>query len=94
MSNEEKPGHRFDLPLFFNTSKQFLTPAWGLSSLTLTISDKLHMKNYQDSGPTMLFIVVFVCRLFKAVKHSTQPCRGTLDPRVPFSIPIRLHNLN
>ena len=26
---------------------------------------------------------LFICRLFKAVKHSTQPCWGTLDPRLP-----------
>ena len=28
---------------------------------------------------------LFICCLFKAVKHSTQPCPGTLDPRLPFS---------
>ena len=29
MSGEEKHGHHFDLPLFFNMLKQFLAPAWG-----------------------------------------------------------------
>ena len=33
MSNEEKRGHNFDLPLFFNMSKQFLAPG-DLSELT------------------------------------------------------------
>ena len=31
MSDEEKYGHHFDLPLFFNMSKQFLAPR-GLSA--------------------------------------------------------------
>ena len=29
---------------------------------------------------------LFICHLFKTVKRSTQPCRGTLDLRFPFSI--------
>ena len=29
MSDEEKHGDNFDLPLFFSMSKQFLAPAWG-----------------------------------------------------------------
>ena len=31
MSDEKKHGHHFDLPLFFNMSKQFLAPG-GLSA--------------------------------------------------------------
>ena len=31
MSDEEKHGHHFDLPLFFNMSRQFLAPV-GLSA--------------------------------------------------------------
>ena len=29
MSDEEKHGHHFDLPLFFNITMQFLAPSWG-----------------------------------------------------------------
>ena len=31
MSDKEKHGHHFDLPLFLKMSKQFLAP-WGLSA--------------------------------------------------------------
>ena len=27
--------------------------------------------------------IIFICRLLKAVKNSTEPCRGTLDPVCP-----------
>ena len=37
LSNEEKHGHRFDLPLFFNMSQQFLAPG-GLSAECVQVS--------------------------------------------------------
>ena len=43
-------------------------------------------KLIQMLGNNIIKNILFICRLFKAVKHSTQPCRGTLDPRMPFSI--------
>ena len=30
-----------------------------------------------------MYMYVFVCQLFKAVKTSTQPCWGTLVPHLP-----------
>ena len=37
MSDDEKHGHHFDLPLFFNISKQFLAPG-GLSAECVQVS--------------------------------------------------------
>ena len=37
MSDEEKQGHHFDLPLFFNMSKQLLAPG-GLSAECVQVS--------------------------------------------------------
>ena len=37
MSDEEKHGHHFDLPPFFNMSKQFLAPG-GLSAECVQVS--------------------------------------------------------
>ena len=37
MSGEEKHSHRFDLPLFFNKSMQFLAPG-GLSAECVQVS--------------------------------------------------------
>ena len=30
--------------------------------------------------------VLFICRLFKTVKHGTQPCLGTFDPHLPLEV--------
>ena len=37
MSDKEKHSHHFDLPLFFNMSKQFLAPG-GLSAQCVQVS--------------------------------------------------------
>ena len=37
MSDEEKHGHHFDLPIFFNVSKQFLAPG-GFSAECVQVS--------------------------------------------------------
>ena len=42
MSDEEKHGHHFDLPLYFNMIKQFLTPG-GLSAECVQVSVKCHV---------------------------------------------------
>ena len=44
----------------------------------------------QDFADQLKAYYVCFFRLFEAVKHSTQPCRGTLNPRLP----IRLSQLN
>ena len=38
----------------------------------------------------MVMVYLFICRLFKAVKHSTQPCRGTLDVTIVIIILLLL----
>ena len=38
------------------------------------------MFNTNKSANELVANVSVVCRLFDTVKHSTQPCRGTLDP--------------
>ena len=57
MSDEEKHGHNFDLPLFFNMSKQLLVPGglnaecfqvsvmqtWGLQGFKALRPEKLQM---------------------------------------------------
>ena len=48
MSDEEKRGHTFDLPLFFNMSKQFLAPG-GLSAECVQVSGGGRLK-YLSGG--------------------------------------------